>query len=128
MSRRRVLLVDDDVAVLQMLSLALTKAGYDVLQAQDALQGVTRAIRDSPDIVLLDLIMPGGGGFIVLERIKRSSKTRLIPIIIISGSVDPDVETRAQQLGVRDFFHKPYDLLELLARISSLLGNAAREG
>ncbi len=125
MKGKRILLVDDDKDIVQMLTGVLRKAGYEVVAALDALQGVTRAQRDQPDAILLDLVMPAGGGFSVLERLKASSRTSTIPIIVLTGSVEPGVEAKARDLGAQGFFHKPYDVMAVMACLRSALGDEA---
>lgn len=122
MSARRVLVVDDDPAVVQMLTSILRKEGYDVVTALDALQGVMRAHRDKPDVILLDIMMPAGGGFSVLERLKTSIHTSMIPVIVLTGSVEAGIEDKARVLGVQGFFHKPCDIGALLDCIRQAVG------
>jgi CheY-like chemotaxis protein len=122
MSARRVLVVDDDQAVVQMLTSLLRKEGYDVMAAADALQAVMRAHRDKPDVILLDIMMPAGGGFSVLERLKASVHTSMIPVIVLTGSVEAGIEEKARAFGIQGFFHKPCDILALFDCIRQAVG------
>jgi CheY-like chemotaxis protein len=128
MSAKRILIVDDDKDIVHMLAGVLRKAGYEPIAALDALQGVTRANRDLPDAILLDLVMPAGGGFSVIERLKNSVRTSTIPIIVLTGSIEPGVEKKAQELGAQGVFHKPYDVVAVLECIKQTLGEGVQAG
>lgn len=125
MAGRRVLIVDDDPEVVHVLSSLLAKAGYLVSAARDAMEAVARAVRESPDVIILDIVMPAGGGLTALERLKRLSKTQMIPVIVASGSLDEAMERRARELGVEEFFGKPWDPGALLACIARTAGASA---
>ncbi len=124
MSAKRILVVDDDKDVVQMLTSLLRKAGYDVVVAVDALQAVTRAHRDKPDMILLDIVMPAGGGFSALERLKASIHTSTIPVIVLTGSVETGIEEKAKAFGIAGFFRKPYDIVPLLDGIKQAMDAA----
>jgi DNA-binding response OmpR family regulator len=128
MSQRRVLLVDDDRDIVQMLTGVLRKAGYEVIAALDALQGVSQAQRNQPDVILLDLVMPAGGGFSVLQRLKALARTNTIPVIVLTGSVEPGIEAKARELGAQGFFHKPYDVAAVLDAIRQVLAEPGPAG
>jgi CheY-like chemotaxis protein len=131
----RILVADDSRFQLELFRRALEEKGYEVTVAQDALQagmfksrmiasGRVRnanmqagmfALRTLPDAIILDLNMPGGSGIQVLQRLKRSAKTKSIPVMIATGNDDPALQQIATSLGATQFFHKPVDL-ELLAK------------
>ena len=122
MSGRRILVVDDDKDVVQLLTRLLQKAGYTVVTAKDAYDATTRAHRESPDLILTDITMPAGGGFSVLDRLTMSSKTNSIPIIVLTGSDHPEIEARAMAAGVVRVLRKPCDNAVLLGCIKTALG------
>lgn len=122
MSKRRILVVDDDKDVVQFLTRLLQKAGYAVVTAQDAYEATMRAYRESPDLILTDITMPAGGGFSVLDRLTKSSKPTSIPIIVLTGSDDPAIEARAMAAGVVQVLRKPCDNAVLLECIKTALG------
>lgn len=99
------------------LIVRLRKAGYDTTFAADAATVLTVAQKESPDLVLLDLGLPAGDGFVVLDRLKRVPALSAIPVIVLSAR-DPVVNReRALQAGARAYFHKPADMPELLETI-----------
>jgi len=118
----RILVVDDDNDVIVFLSRLLQRAGYSVLKARNATQAVTQAERESPDLILTDISMPGGGGLTVLERLTMSMKTSATPIIVLTGNDDPDLEARALATGVTRFLRKPCDNVVLLDSVRTALG------
>lgn len=122
MSGRRILVVDDDKDVIVFLSRLLQRAGYTVLTAQDASQAVTQAHQQKPDLILTDVTMPGGSGFSVLDRLKASTTTGTIPIIVLTGNDDAEVEARALAGGAIRVLHKPCDNAILLGYIKTALG------
>jgi len=125
MKGRRILVVDDDEDVVRFLTRLLQRAGYTVLTAADPLQAVMQADREAPDLILTDITMPAGGGFSFLERLTTSTKTRAIPIIVLTGADDPGIEDRALAAGGTRVLHKPCDNAVLLESIRSALGGGA---
>jgi len=122
MKLARILVVDDDKDVLQFLTRLLQRAGYTVLTAQDAMQAVMQAQRQAPDLILTDITMPEGGGFGVVDRLTKSTKTNTVPIIVLTGTDDPEVEARALAAGVSRVLKKPCDNAVLLESIKTALG------
>ena len=120
-TRRTILVADDDRVLAQLLSSRLSKAQYSVIVSHDALHAFMAAMRLTPAAVILDINMPGGTGFEVLKRLKSSRKTQLIPVIVLSGSVDPaDVQT-VIDLGADEFLGKPPDFERLEGALTRLL-------
>jgi two-component system cell cycle response regulator len=95
--------------------------------AVDAMQAVMMAIRTPPDAVLLDIGMPGGTGFQVLERLKATSKTSAVPVIVVTALTDPALQARVRGLGARDFFTKPIAPDRLLQALQRVLEPPADE-
>jgi CheY-like chemotaxis protein len=122
MSGKRILVIDDDKDVLQFLAGLLRKAGYTVLTALDPLQGLMQARRETPDLVLTDILMPAGGGFALLERLTQNTRTMAVPIIVLTGSTEPDLEARAKAAGATRLLRKPCDNADLLAAVRESLG------
>lgn len=119
----RILVADDSRFQILLLSQALQKKGFEVLTAQDAMQTGMFALRTVPDAIVLDINMPGGTGIEVLKRLKRSTKTRNIPVVVVSGTNDASIRQVALDLGVADFLSKPVDLDQLCSTLSVLLSN-----
>jgi DNA-binding response OmpR family regulator len=119
MANRKVLVVDDEQDVAKALKVRLKANGFNVVLASDSIQGVTMASKEKPDLIILDIMLPGGGGFAVAERLKQSQVTHRIPIIFLTGIAGG--EERAYRLGASGYVMKPYHPDELLETISRAL-------
>ena len=124
---KQILIADDDPITVQMLSGVLKGAGFSISVALDAMQAVMVAMRTPLDAIVLDIGMPGGGGFQVLERLKATAKVSAIPVIVVTASTDPTLRARVRALGAKDFFSKPIDPSHLLHALDRLLAPAADE-
>jgi CheY-like chemotaxis protein len=122
MSEKRVLVVDDDAATAFLCSRLLQKAGYTTIIARDAGQAVTHAHRDQPALIVTDLMMPAGGGLSVLERLALSSKTSAIPILVLTGSANAELERRATAAGALRVLKKPVEPTGLLDAVREAIG------
>ena len=122
---RRVLIADDDRILTHLLSSRLQAKGWAVDVALDAMQAVMFARQQGPDIIVLDIAMPGGTGRQALHSLKASSKLRGIPVVALSGSVDPDDEAKIVALGAVEFLRKPIEPDVLDARLRAVLGDDA---
>jgi CheY-like chemotaxis protein len=116
-----VLVADDDRVQTLMLSTRLRAKGYKVTLAYDAIQGWLAAIHTIPDVIILDIQMPGGTGIAVLKQLKSSTKTCQIPVIVLSGSIDPEIIPTVKSLGADEFLPKPVNLEDLYRTLSRLL-------
>ncbi|MCU0697409.1 MAG: response regulator transcription factor [Myxococcaceae bacterium] len=124
-ARQRILVVEDDLSILTGLSMSLRSDGYEVLQAQDGKAGLQKALDESPDLVVLDLMMPQLNGYEVLEELrKRGSK---VPVIVLSARGMERDKVMGLDLGADDYLVKPFSLGELLARIRSVLRRRERD-
>ena len=123
--RKRVLIADDDRILTQLLSSRLQAMGWVVDVALDAMQAVMFTRQHAPDIIVLDIAMPGGTGRQALHSLKASSKLRAIPVVVLSGSVDPEEEAKMVALGAVEFLRKPIDPDALDARLRALLSEDA---
>jgi DNA-binding response OmpR family regulator len=121
--RKRVLIADDDRVLSHMLATRLQAMGWAVDLAMDAMQAVMFTRRSAPDVIVLDIAMPGGTGRKALESLKGSSKLREIPVIVLSGSVDAKEEAAILALGAVEFLRKPIDAEALDARLRATLGD-----
>ena len=120
--KKKILIVDDERDILKALMIRLQGAGYEVVTAFDGAQGIFMAHKEKPDLILLDIRMPAGDGFSVVEKLKHSPSTFSIPVIFLTGSPEKDSEERAMTLGARFYIKKPYDPEELLDAIKRALG------
>jgi CheY-like chemotaxis protein len=124
----KVLIADDSRFQRQMLASFLLPKKFEIIFAVDALQTWMMALRSTPDLILLDINMPGGTGIEVLKRLRLSNKTQQIPVIVVSGEESPTIESVARELGALDFLHKPIDqqkLIEAVDRAFGLQANAS---
>jgi DNA-binding response OmpR family regulator len=122
--RKKVLIADDDRILSHMLASRLRAMGWVVDVAMDAMQAVMFTRQNDPDIIVLDIAMPGGTGKKALASLKASSKTRDIPVLVLSGSVEPADEAGILALGAAEFVRKPIEADALDARLRALLGEA----
>lgn len=120
----RVLVVDDSVTIVAVLRRMLEQNGYLVLEALDAEKGVEIANADRPDLIFLDIVLPGMSGFAALRQLRREMATRDIPIIMMSGNEQATEEFYAQRIGADDFMKKPFSRAEVFARIEGLLDDS----
>jgi class 3 adenylate cyclase len=118
-ARTRVLVVDDQPANVRLLDAILTPLGYDVPTASSGEEALQAIAADVPDLVLLDIVMPGMDGYEVCERIRERPETAYLPVVMITASGD-EQKVQALQAGADDFLTKPIDRSELLARVASL--------
>ena len=121
---KRVLIVEDDPKIAAALAVRLKNARYETLLAQDALSGVSTAVKMRPDLVLLDISMPAGSGFTVAERIQTLIPTAT-PIIFLTASRKASLREEAAKFGAVGYFEKPYNAEALLATIRQTLGDEA---
>jgi len=117
--KKKILVVDDELDVAKALKIRLKASGYNVLLAYDSVQGYTMANKEKPDLIILDIMIPGGGGFVVAERLKQSTATHHIPIIFLTGISGG--EDRAYKAGASGYLMKPYQPEKLLETIHDAL-------
>jgi DNA-binding response OmpR family regulator len=118
---KKILVVEDDTKIAAALRIRLEAAGYEVVTAGDGFSGLKMTMTHTPNLILLDIMMPVGMGFSVAERLKDLGLGE-IPIIFITASKRAGLRKTAQQLGAAGFFEKPYDAEELLSAINLILG------
>ena len=117
----RVLIIDDSPTVVAVLQKALNSAGYDTREAGDAEQGLALIEQDPPELIFLDIILPGMNGFNALRAIRRLPASQHIPVIMISGNEHATEQFYANRIGADDFMKKPFSRHEIFARIEALL-------
>lgn len=118
-----ILIVDDSRTVRVLLSKMLRQGEYNTLEAEDGETAITLATRHLPDMILMDVVMPGITGFQATRRLHRQVSTRHIPIIIMSGNEQAIEEFWVTRIGARDFMAKPFNRGEVYRRIEKILHN-----
>jgi type II secretory ATPase GspE/PulE/Tfp pilus assembly ATPase PilB-like protein len=120
--KRKVLLVDDEDALRRVMKDLLEREGYIVAEARDGVQALDQVDRFGPDVIVLDLNLPGLDGYGVLSHLRSRPATVNIPVIVLTAKSDEDNEVRVFQLGADDFLTKPFRARALSARIDAVLG------
>jgi DNA-binding response OmpR family regulator len=122
MQPKKILIVEDDPDVREGLHVRLRANNYETVFATDAFSVINVARAQQPDLIILDLGLPGGDGFVVIDRLKRIPALAFIPIIVVSARDVRGNQERALKAGVRAFLQKPAENAELLAAIRKALG------
>jgi putative two-component system response regulator len=118
---RSIVVVDDEPAITKLLQMLLEAEGHQVIVAADGQAALDRVAERRPDLVILDLDMPQMGGFEVCRRLKTAPETRLLPILVLTGTGAADARRQAWELGADEFLTKPFQTLDVAARCRSLL-------
>jgi CheY-like chemotaxis protein len=116
----KILIVDDDDQFALLVAGYLRGAGYPSVTAADAMQGFMFAQREQPALIVLDINMPAGGGITLLERLVKSVRTQMIPVLVLTARTEQEIETQAMAKGAAGFLRKPIErdsLLEAVGRI-----------
>lgn len=123
--RGKILIVDDESAIRQMVCLALVHAGFACLEAADAGEAQTQIVHGTPDLVLLDWMLPGLSGVEYARRLRREKLTQHLPIIMLTARTEEEDKVQGLDSGADDYITKPFSTRELLARINALLRRQA---
>lgn len=122
---KKILIVDDEEGLLQLLKYALEERGYSVSTAINAIDAGIEISNSLPELILMDIRMPGINGFQACEALKKNPNTKNIPIIVISALSDEADIQKAKKTGVIDYFVKPIDVEKLILKIREILPNTA---
>jgi DNA-binding response OmpR family regulator len=120
MEARTVLVIDDDPVIVKLLQVNFEMEGYAVISAENGLSGLARARDDQPDMIILDVMMPGMNGLDVARTLRRSDDTSAIPIILLSAKAQANDVLQGLEVA-DDYITKPFDPLELLDRVAGFL-------
>jgi two-component system, cell cycle response regulator DivK len=118
----RILLVEDNEMNRDMLSRRLERRGYEVIVAVDGEEGVARAKADAPDVVIMDMSLPGIDGWEATRQLKAAEETRTIPVLALTAHAMAGDREKALEVGCDDFDTKPVEFPRLLGKIDALLG------
>jgi two-component system alkaline phosphatase synthesis response regulator PhoP len=120
-TREKILIVDEEIDASTALKVALEAEGYNVIEALDGYEGIRKAKSENPDVILLDIMMPGMDGFEVCQLLKADPASMHIPIIMLTAKGEVDDKVEGLELGADDYVTKPFNLKELKARIRIVL-------
>jgi len=118
---KTILTVDDTPANIRLLTHYLEKQGYEVITAEDGFEGFKAAIQYHPDLVLLDIMMPGTDGYEVCELLKAEEETKDIPVVFLTAKADVEDKVKGYELGAVDYITKPFNLVEIATRVQTQL-------
>ena len=116
-----VLVVEDEKDILELVTLNLQRQGYKTLSAANGIEGVAQAKANVPDLIILDIMMPGKDGYAVFKDLKEDARTRTIPVLMLTAKGDVAHRIAGLELGVEDYMGKPFSPKELMLRVKGLL-------
>jgi len=125
LGRGRVLIIEDDKDILNLVAWHLKAADYEVLKAEDGVSGLETALREKPDLVVLDLMLPGMDGLDVCKTLKRNKETGAMPIIMLTARGEEADRIVGLELGADDYVVKPFSPRELVLRVQAVMRRAA---
>jgi DNA-binding response OmpR family regulator len=120
---KRILVVDDDPTSLKLLDLILNKEGYQVMTASNGLEALRKARLEAPDLLILDVMLPGFDGFEICHRLRTEPATATMPIMMLSSKQQKSDQDAASKVGANAFLAKPVDRTALLTKVAELLGD-----
>jgi len=118
---KRILIIEDEATQVLLLESRLRASGFEIARAMSGEEGLEKARTLKPDLVLLDVILPGITGLEVSQRMREEEATRDIPVILVTASQMKDLETRSKIFGITALLTKPYAFADLLGKVNSLL-------
>ena len=122
MEPKKIMVIEDDKDFVRLLAMALRAQGYDIAIARDAIMAISEAQKQKPDLILLDIGLPAGDGFLVMERLRKRPLLSDIPVIVVSARDPAMNRDRALKAGAAAYFQKPADNDALMAAIKEALG------
>lgn len=114
---KKVLVVDDDASIVELLTLVLQDADYEVISASNGREAIILAVQECPDVIILDIVMPGLNGWEACDHLLSHEQTANIPIIFLTARVRPEDQLRGWYAGCFDYITKPFEVDQLLARV-----------
>lgn len=121
--KKHILIIDDDDMIRRLFGGVLANAGFDVIYAVNGDEGRETARRLKPDLILLDIRMPGNDGYVIARRLREEKETKDIPIAFLTNEdLSMEAEKAAKEVFVDDYIHKSIDLKEFVAKVKKILG------
>lgn len=128
MRKFKILVIDDEPIIHDIVSFMVKSRGYKVMSSPNGEDGLAKARDESPDLILLDIMMPGMRGHDVCMRLKSDRDTKRIPIVMITGESDRNAILKAREIGADDYIVKPFTLATLTERMDKYLGKSKDSG
>lgn len=126
-AKKKVLVIDDENDILLIIKSALHEEGYDVTTANNGYDGLALAEDASPDLIILDILMPEMDGFEVLQQLKENEKTAQIPVVILTGLSSKDKIREALNKGIDYYIVKPFEYQDLVSKVKIAIDDAERQ-
>ena len=121
MTKKTILIVDDELLIVQVVGALLKQNGYKILEASSGQESLEILKKSKPDLILLDIMMPGMDGWDVIEKIKGNKNLEKIPVVFLTAKIDP-ISRSMGSLASTDYITKPFDNKDLLRRIKNIIG------
>ncbi|MEN8771978.1 MAG: response regulator transcription factor [Akkermansiaceae bacterium] len=116
-----ILIVEDEIDIAQLVSFNLERAGYSTDMVHDGREGLERILKDQPDLVILDLMLPGMDGYQILKEMQRDTRSHSTPVLMLTAKSQIDDRIRGLELGADDYLTKPFSPKELILRAQAIL-------
>lgn len=123
---KKILVVEDDASAARLIGYTLEQEGYQVIIASDGLEGLTKAQNEHPDLVVLDIMLPGLDGYEVCHQLRQEPETAKLPILMLSAKARPDDKAAGLKMGADDYLAKPADPSMIVARVKNLLAGTKK--
>lgn len=117
----RILIIEDEQDIADLIGFNLQRAGFEVLKAHDGIAGTETALRERPDLIVLDLMLPGRDGYAVFRELRRDARTTAIPVIMLTARAQTEDRIQGLEAGADDYLTKPFSPKELLLRVQAIL-------
>ena len=127
MSKCKILVVDDEEDILTLISARLEQNGYQIIVASDGLEGLEKAEKEKPDLILVDVSMPRMNGYQMVQLLRQYESLKEIPVVVITASRQKDEAAWRTQVGVEYFILKPFKTKELLDKVQEALREKSKE-
>jgi two-component system phosphate regulon response regulator PhoB len=121
---QRILIVEDEQDIADLIGFNLQRAGFEIIKTYDGLDGTETALREIPDLIILDLMLPGRDGFGVFRELRKDSRTNGIPVIMLTARAQTEDRILGLETGADDYLTKPFSPRELLLRVQAILKRA----
>ncbi len=117
----RILIVEDERDIADLIGFNLQRAGYEIIKAHDGVEGTEMALRERPDLILLDLMLPGRDGYSVFRELRRDTRTVNTPVIMLTARAQTEDRIQGLEAGADDYLTKPFSPKELMLRVQAIL-------